>query len=190
MEITQVVMDSIPPAVSGHLLSAIPWAGYNKSHKKRIHALGSTGKGSRMKYFTVGPWTMQSYGHGSLCSPKSTYNFWLYSWPFASADSTNHGSKTVFSIHGWEYENTVLHPSVVDWTRECEIHGYDRSTVIGGPMQFKHVLFKGQFHCWELGCADPNCNYTWISAVGKLGTSNPPRCSRVNCTRWSFVIIV
>lgn len=55
MELTQVVMDSIQPAVSGHLLSAKPWAGYNKSHKKRILSLERTGKGSRMKYFTVGP---------------------------------------------------------------------------------------------------------------------------------------
>lgn len=79
---------------------------------------------------------------------KSTYNFWLYSWPFASADSTTVDGK-------YDWESTVGNAEILFSTRvwlnpwmwnlwiqraNCI---YWKKSELSGPEQFKPV-FKVQ----------------------------------------------
>lgn len=82
------------------------------------------------------------------------YNFWLYSWPFASADSTtvmeNSISHPQLGIHSWECKDNGF-PCMFGWISECETCGFKGPTVfiekkkteLSGPEQ-SNPVFKVQ----------------------------------------------
>lgn len=102
-------------------------------------------------------WPLNSAELGVLapCSRKFVYNrsFWLYSWPFLSAgfsstDSTSRGSKTVFSIRGWEMQlglwlgkQKFCFLSVVRWIHGCETVFKGTLTVLTHVVQMSTIFF-------------------------------------------------
>lgn len=88
-------------------------------------------------------------------SPKSTYSFWFYSQPFAYADLTNHEWKTVFSICGWEFENTVFDlrlGELVD-AKPSDTKGWLyllKKSVYKWIPKFKSMLYKDQLYVFYL----------------------------------------
>lgn len=98
-----------------------------------------------------------------LTSPKLNYG-----WPFTSLDSTNHGSKTGFSILGWESAvwNTKILLSIHCrwnlWMRNPGIGRADLYLSGRGSAQFKTVLCRSQMHMRERGLAlGPKVSDPW-----------------------------
>lgn len=115
-------------------------------------------------------WPLNNAGLGVLapCSRKFVYNFWLYSWPFLSAcfsstESTSRGSKTVFSIRGWEMQlglwlgkQKYCFLSVVHWIHGCETVFKGTLTVLTHVVQMSTIFF----FLTGKNCSRVNC--TWL----------------------------